>query len=724
MLGFFQLILKKLKRRRLPSKSSTFIVAICVLLVTLAVFSVFSLYSVESDNDKAVKATKKEHLRSDSLVLDIHPNENRKNARNTTCRFHSCFDVLRCGLSDSPLISVHITPPSGLIVDPEGRPLFSPPSRQFIELLRAIEASPYYEADPKEACLIVPAVDLLNANRIDIDRVGSVLASLPLWNGGENHILFNMVPPMSTFGFGSAILAGAGFRPKSYRVGYDVSMPVFNALTWLDDPVLTGIVDGKSVVERSVLIAVLSQSAISFHDDRNATVQAMKEASQKNVEIVQRCTQPDVMNNPRKLCVEGNIRSYPEYLGVASYCLVWHPGTVELLDAMMTGCIPVLVNGSFNLLPFSEVLDWSKTSVTVLEADLPQLVSILEHIPPNVTKAMSIQAHFLWKTYMSSMEKIALTTLKILNDRVFSHKAWQSHDWNSAPEMQTHPNIDRVTRPPPLFIPLKPPQSDGFTAVILTYNRVEMLFKVVTSVSQAHSLSKIVVVWNNQDMPPPPSSLWPKIEKPLVVIKTPANKLGNRFFPHTVIETEAILNIDDDLFMLTADELEFGYQVWREFPERLVGFPGRVHLWDEQLGSWKYEPEWVNQVSMVLSGAAFHHKFYSHAYSYLMPSSVRDWVDEHMNCEDIAINFLVSSYSRQPPIKVTPRKRFKCANCTAKESLWSDPSHFHERNVCFNHFVKIFGHMPLKAVEFRADPVLFKDNFPDQLKRFPGIRDV
>lgn len=66
-------------------------------------------------------------------------------------------------------------------------------------------------------------------------------------------------------------------------------------------------------------------------------------------------------------------------------------------------------------------------------------------------------------------------------------------------------------------------------------------------------------------------SIFPKISKPLKLIRTKANKLSNRFYPYEEIETEAILTIDDDIIMLTADELDFGYEVWREFPDRIVG---------------------------------------------------------------------------------------------------------------------------------------------------------
>ena len=55
---------------------------------------------------------------------------------------------------------------------------------------------------------------------------------------------------------------------------------------------------------------------------------------------------------------------------------------------------------------------------------------------------------------------------------------------------------------------------------------------------------------------------------------------------------------------------------------------------------------------MVLTGAAFFHKYYSYMYSHVMPQAIRDKVDEFMNCEDIAMNFLVSHVTRQPPVKV------------------------------------------------------------------------
>ena len=72
---------------------------------------------------------------------------------------------------------------------------------------------------------------------------------------------------------------------------------------------------------------------------------------------------------------------------------------------------------------------------------------------------------------------------------------------------------------------------------------------------------------------------------------------------------------------------------------------------------------------MVLTGAAFYHKYWHHLFTEA-PSreakEVKQWVDDHMNCEDLAMNFLISNMTGKAPIKVAPRKKFKCSTpqCT------------------------------------------------------------
>lgn len=60
----------------------------------------------------------------------------------------------------------------------------------------------------------------------------------------------------------------------------------------------------------------------------------------------------------------------------------------------------------------------------------------------------------------------------------------------------------------PLHLPITANRSQGFTAVILTYDRIESLFLLIGKLSKVPSLMKILVVWNNQKKTPPPGKIY------------------------------------------------------------------------------------------------------------------------------------------------------------------------------------------------------------------------
>jgi len=57
--------------------------------------------------------------------------------------------------------------------------------------------------------------------------------------------------------------------------------------------------------------------------------------------------------------------------------------------------------------------------------------------------------------------------------------------------------------------------------------------------------------------------------------------ISQRFLPYEEIQTDAVLSLDEDA-ILNTDELDFAYTVWRDFPERIVGYPARAHLIQKQ----------------------------------------------------------------------------------------------------------------------------------------------
>jgi glucuronyl/N-acetylglucosaminyl transferase EXT2 len=56
--------------------------------------------------------------------------------------------------------------------------------------------------------------------------------------------------------------------------------------------------------------------------------------------------------------------------------------------------------------------------------------------------------------------------------------------------------------------------------------------------------------------------------------------------------------------------------------------------------------------------------------------------------------------------------------------LSADQGHMATRSSCINKFATVYGRMPLKAVEYRVDPVLYKDIFPKKLKRYNNVGEL
>jgi len=249
---------------------------------------------------------------------------------------------------------------------------------------------------------------------------------------------------------------------------------------------------------------------------------------------------------------------------------------------------------------------------------------------------------------------------------------------------------------------------EQFTIIMLTYERDEVLMQAVLRLKDLPHLNKVIVVWNSPKQP----SLdlqWPEIGVEVAVVRTKFNSLNNRFIPYDIIETDAVLSLDDDAH-LRHDEILFGFRVWRESRDRVVGFPGRFHAWNERDKQWNYNSNHTCELSMVLTGAAFLHTHYLRLYTHWMPRVVRDLVDDFMNCEDIAMNFLVSHVSGKPPVKVTSKWLFSCPGCPA--ALSKSDGHYVERQVCINKLARIFGYMPLVFTQYRVDSVLYRTKLP------------
>ncbi|RNA36419.1 exostosin-like 3 [Brachionus plicatilis] len=267
-------------------------------------------------------------------------------------------------------------------------------------------------------------------------------------------------------------------------------------------------------------------------------------------------------------------------------------------------------------------------------------------------------------------------------------------------------------------------QSEQFTMVIPTYSREILLVKYLENYfATIPYLNSILILWNSLTTEPE-WNLWQNLSvffqnKRLKILKMRSNSLNNRFLPFDLIKTEAILSLDDDVF-LSADEIIFGFRIWRQNRERIVGYPARHHLFDNPTKHFIYGKSQLScEYSLVLTGGAFYHKFYNYLYTYVSNSEIRSKVDKLMNCEDIAFNMMVAHLIRKPPIKVTNKFKFACTDCkTLKAGLpiSRKTDHYQIRNECMDSFIKIYGYNPLLNSQYKANSVLFNIELPKNMK--------
>lgn len=376
---------------------------------------------------------------------------------------------------------------------------------------------------------------------------------------------------------------------------------------------------------------------------------------------------------------------YLDLLHSAEFCLIVDPPlpsdspsswALLLSDALMSGCIPVLLADSL-VMPFEAPalrIDWATASIRIWEHSASQLLDILGAISASRRAQLRANGLAIWREHFASIESIAATTLDLINERVYPapravfapastrskdverlrtpvdaspHQLFDSSSSAEADLILGYHQHHHHPQVVPAYRAFRQQSFDffstggyhyiagqevalrsvGFTAVILSFNRPDSLMDVILSVSRAASCTKIVVVWNGDtaDLLKSGSNSplkWPTLKggTPIQVVVAGSNRLSNRFYPYESIETEAVFSIDDDIGMLTADEIEFAYQTWRLFPDRIVGFPSRRHFWANRTtaaagfgGSvighnrWTYDSEWRNDISLILTGAAFYH---------------------------------------------------------------------------------------------------------------------
>ncbi|NXL48214.1 EXT1C protein, partial [Podilymbus podiceps] len=704
-----------------------------------------------------------EELQSDGDPSLPSPRERRAARlsvyKNSRCRMETCFNFSRC--------EKH-----GFKVFTYPRERDQPLSESYSKILTSIERSRYYTPNPEEACLFILSIDTLDRDHLSSQYVRNVdekIRGFPLWNGGRNHLIFNLYSgtwPNYTedlgFDIGQAILAKASFYTESFRPGFDVSIPLFpkdhpqrgGERGWLYQDSIPPKKKYLLVFKgKRYLTGIGSSTRNALHHIHNG----------KDIVSLTTCKHgKDWEKHKDTRCDKDNVDyekfDYQELLHNSTFCIVPRGrrlGSFRFLEALQAACIPVLLSDGWEL-PFAEAIDWGKAAVVGNERLLLQIPSAVRCIHPERVLAFQQQTQFLWDAYFSSVDKIVHTTLEIIKDRLLPHRSRSRFLWNTLPggllarpDFSTHPGDF-----PFYYLQHGSSPSKKFTAFIRAVSPSgslsQPILRLIQAVSGSQYCAQILVLWSCEK-PPPPSGKWPQTTVPLTIIQG-RRKLSDRFFPYTAIQTDAVLSLDEDTSLSTS-EVDFAFVVWRSFPERIVGFPTRSHFWDAEQRRWGYTSRWTNELSIVLTAAAFYHRYYHSLFTEYLPAGLRELVDGLAACEDILMNVLVAAVTKLPPIKVTQRKQHKetvpqqvgCKEGDAgtppvgelsPSPLRSPPAkvkgttgaaggrRFSQRHDCLNQLADWFGYMPLVSSQLRLDPVLFKDQVSVLRKKYPRLEKL
>ncbi|XP_072968911.1 glucosamine inositolphosphorylceramide transferase 1-like isoform X1 [Typha angustifolia] len=239
-------------------------------------------------------------------------------------------------------------------------------------------------------------------------------------------------------------------------------------------------------------------------------------------------------------------------------------------------------------------------------------------------------------------------------------------------------------------------QYSQFTMVTMTYEaRLWNLKLYIKHYSRCESVREIVVVWNKGN---PPNLDEFDSAVPVRIRVEEVNSLNNRFKVDPLIKTRAVLELDDDI-MMTCNDIEKGFRVWREHPERIVGFyPRLIDGSPLKYRNEKYA-RGKNGYNVILTGAAFmDSEFAFNKYWSEEAREGRDFVHQSFNCEDLLMNFLYANSSSDRTVEyVHPAWAIDTSKLSTAAISRNTQHHYAIRTKCLSKFASIYGPLPQQS---------------------------
>jgi len=247
---------------------------------------------------------------------------------------------------------------------------------------------------------------------------------------------------------------------------------------------------------------------------------------------------------------------------------------------------------------------------------------------------------------------------------------------------------------------------DGCTLVIPTCTRKNNINILLRHYTQMSFIKQVIIVDQICNGYIDQGHIPKVMNQAQIIIKHMAvNDLSNRYLPFQEIRYDCIISSDDD-WMVDHQLLKFMYETWKgNFFNHLIGHYrlARSHVALED-GSYEYtNPSSSIAVSgasiMLPGGGSIFHKKYLSLYHSSEFREGRNIVKRKVNCEDLLLNFVVSSRIKQGPVII---HYWQNMLEIAFSGLWNRPDHKSARATCIQDFITLYGDVLKHTVsEFR-----------------------
>ncbi|GAA6057011.1 hypothetical protein JCM3770_000119 [Rhodotorula araucariae] len=233
------------------------------------------------------------------------------------------------------------------------------------------------------------------------------------------------------------------------------------------------------------------------------------------------------------------------------------------------------------------------------------------------------------------------------------------------------------------------PIQEQYSVAISFYNpeRLEYLAKLIGHYLLSELVHTVFVTWHSPNVRVPPELKALVASGRVKILTMKSDTLNNRFNPIPGLKTQAVFICDDDIFAPISG-IDFLFRVWQARPDSIAGFFPRIHGRKED-GSIYYEMAGVHhKYDIILTKAMMINANFLHAYTCVLPPEIHRYVDYGKNCEDIAMNMMVSGLTGSAPVCV---HEDEVLDFGTGKGISITPTFTMRRDTCTSDLIDLFG---------------------------------